>query len=317
MIIVIDSGIPYIKGVLEPFFEVRYRDVISAEDVRNADAIVVRTRTMCNEKLLGGGSVRMVATATAGTDHIDMDFCARAGIAVADAAGSNARAVLQWVAAALAWRGRRGVLGVVGVGNVGRLVVEYAKEWGFEVVCCDPPKKIGVGLKEIAEVANIVTFHVPLTEQTRYMADADFFDKLGNNALILNSSRGEVVDAEALMKNGNPCCIDVWDGEPLVDRRFLEYASLATPHIAGYSIQGKANATAAVVRAISREFGLPLGGWYPSSVVPVKPRKISWEEMCATIGNYFDIESQTRALKENPSEFESFRNNYQYRQEFF
>ncbi len=350
MKIVIDNAIPYIHGVFEPWAEVYYCDVIGHEEAVEADVIVVRTRTRCDEALLGGTRVRMVVSATVGTDHIDTHYCLRAGITVANAPGSNARGVLQWVAAVLV-RIRAGVLshlssrsvergisntlstlpvlGVVGVGHVGSLVAEYAREWGFEVLYCDPPKARSqtspqtnfVSLSEIAEHADIITFHTPLTREgedaTYHLADNDFFTKLKPGTLILNSSRGEVIDTQALMRSECNFCIDTWENEPHIDRECLERALLSTPHIAGYSVQGKANATSAVVRAVAREFGLPLTEWYPAEVNPTVPRPISWEELRATIGNYFDIGAETRTLKSSPEKFECMRNNYLFREEYF
>ena len=148
--IVADSAIPFLKGVLEPWAEVRYIPGAesSAGKVRDADALVVRTRTRCDERLLGGSRVRLVATATIGFDHIDTAWCAAHGIGVATAAGCNARGVLQWVAAVLehlartqGWHPAEKTLGIVGVGHVGSLVKEYAERWGFRVVCCDPQRE--------------------------------------------------------------------------------------------------------------------------------------------------------------------------------
>ncbi len=324
MIVVVDNAIPYIREVFKPWAEVRYRDVIVREDIVDADAVMVRTRTRCDEVLLGGTRVKMVASATVGTDHIDTDYCRRAGIKVANAPGSNARGVLQWVAAVLAQASADGkLLGVVGVGHVGSLVAEYARKWGFEVLCCDPPRAVQgfVSLDEIAVRADIITFHTPLTfegpDATYHLADDNFFSKVKPGAMILNSSRGEVVDTRALMNSGCDFCIDTWEHEPDIDREMLHRAFLATPHIAGYSIQGKANATAAAVRAIAKEFEMPLEGWYPAEMHPTVPQPIKWEELCATIYDYFDIAAETHTLKSAPEKFEQLRNNYRFREEYF
>ncbi|MDE5962658.1 MAG: 4-phosphoerythronate dehydrogenase, partial [Alistipes sp.] len=150
MKIVIDRAIPFLHGVLEPWAETVYcsGNAIDSDTVHDADALVVRTRTRCNEQLLDGSQVRFIATATIGFDHIDTAWCTARGIEVATAAGCNARGVLQWVAAALVWLSRRQgwrpadrTLGVVGVGHVGSLVAEYAAAWGFRVLCCDPPRE--------------------------------------------------------------------------------------------------------------------------------------------------------------------------------
>lgn len=331
MKIVIDKAIPFVRGVFEQWADVAYLpgNAIGPADVRDADALVVRTRTRCDERLLGGSRVRLVATATIGFDHIDTAWCAAHGIEVATAAGCNARGVLQWVAAALVrlarlqgWKPSERTLGVVGVGHVGSLVAEYATAWGFRVLCCDPPREarehVGfLPLEAVAREADVLTFHVPLDDSTRHMAGRDFLRLLRPDAVVLNTSRGEVVDTAALLASGHPCMLDVWENEPHIDRALLARAWVATPHVAGYSEQGKANAAAMSVGAVARRFGLPLAGWYPPQVAPSAPRPISWEELCATIDDYCDLEVETRRLKAYPESFEALRDEYRYRKEFF
>ncbi len=360
MRIVADRDIPFLEGVLEPFGEVVYLagSEIGPGDVAEADALLVRTRTKCGPELLGGSKVKFIGTATIGYDHIDMEWCAEQGIEVATAAGCNARGVLQWVAAALAWAGtpaainfdpNETTLGVVGVGNVGRLVAEYAEEWGFRVMRCDPPREAAEGpegfysLEEVAAKADIVTFHVPLVDgganPTRGMVGREFLGALKPGTVVINSSRGGVVDEEALKKAmglGRPNAegphareqkirfiLDVWNGEPGVDEEVLEQVLLGTPHIAGYTEEGKGMATAMVVRALAARFGLEPGSseagelWYPEGVRRSKPKKIGWEEMCERIGEFFDIEAESEALKAEPGKFEEMRNAYRYRKEFF
>ena len=331
MKIVADNAIPFLDGVLEPFAEVCRRPgrEISAEDVRDADALVIRTRTRCDETLLAGSRVRMIATATIGFDHIDLAWCRRNGIEVATAAGCNARGVLQWVAAVPAALARRQgctpgqrTLGAVGVGHVGSLVKSYAEAWGFRVLCCDPPReereRCGfLPLEEVARQADILTFHTPLDDSTRHMAGEWLFRMMKPGAVLLNSSRGEVVDGEALLRSGLEWVLDVWEHEPQPDPELLRRALVATPHIAGYSLQGKANATALAVAALARKFGLPVEGWYPPEVTPSQPRAISWQELVRTIVGAYDIEAESRRLKQQPSAFESLRDRYDYRQEYF
>lgn len=344
MKIVADDKIPYIKGLLEPFAEIVYRkgSEISPADVADADALLVRTRTRCDERLLFGSKVRFVATATIGTDHIDLEYCATAGITVATAAGSNAGGVLQWVAATLAqlsdidgWQPCQKCLGIVGVGNVGRLVERYAKEWDFRVLCCDPLREQaeGLGVKQgyvpfatLAAEADIITFHTPLTCDgsfpTYHLAGSDFFNTIKQGCVVLNSSRGGVVNTKDLKRVIDAgvcrCCLDVWEGEPAIDKELLAAALVATPHIAGYSAQGKANASAMIVAALSDYFGLGIDGWYPAEVLPLSARlPISWSALKATIKDYCNLQSETMALKEYPEQFESFRENYDYRQEYF
>jgi len=331
MKIIADSAIPFLRGVLEPFAEVEYLPgtAISAADVRNADALVIRTRTRCDEKLLADSRVKLIATATIGFDHIDTAWCAAHGIEVTTAAGCNARGVLQWVGAALVhlsrtqgWQPAERTLGIVGVGHVGSLVKAYAEGWGFRVVCCDPPReereRCGFRtLEEVAREADILTFHTPLDDTTRHMAGAKLFERMKPGSILINTSRGEVVDGQALRESGLQYVLDVWEHEPDLDPLLLRDALLATPHIAGYSAQGKANATALSVRTIGRYFGLSLGEWYPSNIAPSRPRAISWQELCDTIDDRFDIAAESRRLKENPEKFETIRNEYRYREEYF
>ncbi|MCM1352132.1 MAG: 4-phosphoerythronate dehydrogenase, partial [Alistipes senegalensis] len=220
------------------------------------------------------------------------------------------------------WRSSERTLGVVGVGHVGSLVAEYAAAWGFRVLCCDPPREareqLGfLPLEAVAREADVLTLHVPLDDSTRHMAGCDFLRLLRPDAVVLNTSRGEVVDTAALLSGGHPCMLDVWENEPLLDRTLLAGAWAATPHVAGYSEQGKANAAAMSVGAVARRFGLPLAGWYPPQVVSSAPRPISWEELCATIDDYCDLEAETRRLKAHPENFEQLRDEYRYRKEYF
>ena len=331
MKIIADSAIPFLEGVLEPHAEVRYPPgkQITAADARDADALIIRTRTRCDATLLEGSRVRLIATATIGFDHIDLAWCAARGIHVATAAGCNARGVLQWIGAVHAhlsrtqgWKPADRTLGVVGVGHVGSLVRQYAEAWGFRVLACDPPREERehggfLPLGKVAREADLLTFHTPLDASTRHMADAALFRKMKPGATVINSSRGEVMDGEALAASGLQWVLDVWEHEPQIDARLLDRALLATPHIAGYSQQGKANATAMTVATLSRFFSLPLEGRYPPPVTPAAPRPISWEELCATIGTAYDIEAESRRLKARPEDFEALRDHYAYREEYF
>lgn len=331
MKVVIDSAIPYLKGVFEPYFDVVYQPGVAftAADIVDADALIVRTRTKCNAALLDGSQVRLIATATIGFDHIDLDYCSRNGIRVVTAQGCNAAGVLQWVAAALAILSRRDgwapcqkTLGIVGVGNVGSLVERYARLWGFNVLCCDPPRQSREGgnfvdFETILRSSDIITMHTPLDSTTYHLLNSNTISLVADNAVIINASRGEVADTEALLAAPQTLLLDVWEREPEINSQLLEKALVATPHIAGYSAQGKANAASMVVRAVAEEFGLPIRGWYPDEVKPVERCRIDWNEMCNSIGQYADLLAESAMLKSNPAEFESMRNNYAYREEYF
>ncbi len=331
MKVVIDNAIPYIKGILEPYAEVIYRSggEIGRDDVIDADALIIRTRTRCNAEMLEGSSLRLIATATIGFDHIDLDYCHSHNIEVVTAEGCNAAGVLQWVAAALAllatedgWQPCERTLGIVGVGHVGQLVEEYARHWGFRVLRCDPPRMMSEGgdflpLEEVLKGADIVTLHTPLDSSTRHLINDHTIALMRPDAVLLNASRGEVAATDTLIKATQRLLLDVWEREPHIDRRLLDKAIVATPHIAGYSSQGKANASSAVVRAVAKRFDLPLGEWYPIEVSPTVRQRISWQDMNLTIGHYCDLRTESKRLKESPDEFEQMRNSYRYREEYF
>lgn len=330
-VVVIDRAIPFLAEFLAGRAEVvaLQGDAITAADVANADALVVRTRTRCDERLLANSRVRLVVTATIGFDHIDCAWCRAQGIEVVTAAGCNARGVLQWVAAVLAhaartegWHPSEMTLGVVGVGHVGSLVKAYAESWGFRVICCDPPReeREGVGFVSVEAVmaeADIVTFHTPLDGSTHHLCNAERLALTKPSALILNSSRGAVVDNRAVLASGRRYAFDVWEGEPQLDGEVLQHALLATPHVAGYSAQGKANASMMAAEALSRHFGWSWEGWYPSEVTPPRPRMLSWEELLATIDAHYPIVEESARLKADPMQFEHFRDAYRYRLEYF
>ncbi len=332
MKIVIDRAIPFINGIFEPYSEVIYLQgqEFTPNIVKDADALIIRTRTRCDERLLRGSNVRHIATATIGYDHIDLKYCQQHGITVTTAQGCNARGVLQWVGASLSlisqregWQPHDRHIGIVGVGSVGRLIKEYATAWGFEVVCCDPPRKEKEGLaefvsfEELLKKVDIVTFHTPLNESTYHMLNSQSIKALKPTAVIINSSRGEVVESEAVRDNPRHALLfDVWENEPNIDPVLLDRSIVSTPHIAGYSLQGKANGTAIVVRDVALHFGLPIIDWYPD-VEHNKGAMIKWIEMQRTIKQHLDIEQESKELKQRAEAFESLRNNYNYRREYF
>ena len=313
-VIVADRDIPFLAGVLEPWFEVRYLAgrAIGPADIRDAVALLVRTRTRCNASLLAESAVRFIGTATIGTDHIDLGYCDSHGIRVASAPGCNAAAVAQYVRVALQALSldRPGAtLGVIGVGHVGSLVAADARRAGFRVLVNDPPREAAEGpagftlLPELLAESDIVTLHIPLWPENRDFADAAFFASMKSGASLINASRGEVLDEEALLAarpNLNKLVIDVWKNEPEINRDLLAAADIATPHIAGYSIQGKINGTQMVVRALAAHFGIPeLESFTVSGVtLPSAP---------------YDIWSDDKALRRDPSCFESLRSHYPLR----
>ncbi|MBN2484770.1 MAG: 4-phosphoerythronate dehydrogenase PdxB [Bacteroidales bacterium] len=348
MKIIADDKIPFLKGVLEPFADIVYKPghTIEKDDLLDADALIVRTRTQCNSNLLEGTGVKFVATATIGYDHIDTDYCKKNNIYWANAPGCNAGSVMQWFMAALlqyAYQNKIDLttrcLGVIGVGNVGSKIVSFAENTGMRVLLNDPPKADLTGscgflnLETIMRESDIISFHVPLTPDGKHktlgMAGENFLQKLTKGTILINSSRGEVVDTQAL-KNTlinnrlSAALIDVWENEPAIDLELLKMCSVATPHIAGYSLDGKAKGTAMSVSALSRYFGLPLIDWYPDEIptreimeITIDARKRSYQSVLTeAVLHTYDIISDDSALRLNPAGFEDQRGNYPVRREF-
>lgn len=336
MKIIVEKNIPFIKGLLEPVAEVLYLapEEITAESMRDADALVTRTRTRCDANLLEGSKCRFIATATIGTDHIDLDYCRKAGIAVANAPGCNAPGVAQYVYASIAaLREARGdtrpvdtlTIGVVGVGHVGSIVADWGRTIGMKVLCCDPPRAEKEGgdsfcdMDTIARECDIITFHTPLTKEgchpTYHLFDNRLAAKLQHTPIVINSARGPVTDTQALitaLDNGmiSAAVIDCWENEPAISPQLLDRAAIATPHIAGYSREGKIRATAMAVAALTRFFGLPCIS--PSEKVPEGAAcHVTMEPIAASYSPMAD----TAALKSRPQDFEALRNGYNYRNE--
>ena len=354
MKIVCDDKIPFLRGVLEPFAEVVYLPgkQTTPEVVRDADAIITRTRTKCDAALLAGSSVKVIATATIGFDHIDTAWCEANGILWRNAPGCNSWSVKQYISSVLVSLARRHgldlgkmTLGVVGVGNVGSKVAEAASLLGMKVLLNDPPRERAllsspaatgnpfVSLDELMERADIVTLHVPLTKEgedaTWHLFDAARIARLRRDQFLFNSSRGPVVDNAALkaaLKAGTlrGAVLDVWESEPDIDRELMALLEYATPHIAGYSADGKANGTTMSVRTVASVLGLPLTDWTASGVpAPAQPLSFCIDasgKSCAqvlakAILHTYDVQQDTDALRAHPELFEKLRGDYPVRRE--
>ncbi len=340
MKIVADVDIPFLEGVFEPYGEVIYKkgvDIV-ADDVVDADALLVRTRTQCDASLLEGSKVKIVASATIGTDHIDKEYCASRGIEVANASGCNAGGVMQYVFSAVyGIAARKGIklddvtFGVVGVGNVGRLVADMAESLGFKVMRCDPPRAQKEGpegfctIEELLAQSQVVTLHVPLDETTRGMANDAFFTLMLPGTIFINAARGEVVNEESLMtaipKLG-AVVIDTWNNEPNVNEELVELVDIATPHIAGYSYQGKVNGTRMAVRAVAECLGIDaLKDFTPDDSdedrqpVRLDLRGRTHGEIAAVLQYNYPIFTDDFRFRMEPHKFEKLRNEYQYRRE--
>jgi len=332
MKVIVEAHIPYIKGLLEEFAETVYLPAaaITAETVKDADALFVRTRTRCDRALLDGSSVKFIATATIGTDHIDTGYCQSAGIDVCNAPGCNAPAVAQYVFATIGqyMNGSpvKGMtLGVVGVGHVGSIVARWGERLGMRVLRCDPPRQRAEGggfvtLDTIAEEAEFITFHTPLTthcpDATFHLADAGFFAKAKACRLLINSARGGIVDEQALLESLNrggiaDAAIDCWEKEPDIDRRLLGRLFVATPHIAGYSKEGKSRATTMALEGFERHFNVAVSG-KPAVEAPAKGADIN--SIGEVTASYNPLEDTARLLAD-PTAFETLRNSYNLRDE--
>lgn len=308
MLVLIDKYVPFLQGVLEPYATVRYLEpeAFTPDVVKEADALIVRTRTKCNAALLDGSRVQFIATATIGFDHIDRAYCEAHDIAWTNCPGCNAQAVCDYVEEALdtclpSLEGR--CLGVVGVGHVGSLVAKMAERRGMRVLLNDPPKGIGVPLEEVAAKCDVITFHTPPTKQpaafpTYHLCDESFLQQCKPNALIINASRGGVVDEEALLRSGHACVIDTWEGEPRMNPELLAKAELASFHIAGYSLQGKENASRHCLEALCKHFGLPALTVARTDDVVHGDSAAGW------------LKRVTETLREHPEAFESLREQY-------
>ncbi|MBO4230041.1 MAG: 4-phosphoerythronate dehydrogenase [Bacteroidales bacterium] len=330
------------EGLFDNYADVVFlpADAITADIVRDADVLITRTRTKCGPALLEGSSVKLIASATIGTDHIDLPWCDSRGILVRNAPGCNAGGVLEYVFCALyAVASRRSIklqgktIGVVGVGNVGKRIVSMARALDFKVLQCDPPRAKAEGkfdfcdLDYLLENSDIVTMHVPLDKTTYRMCDDSFFGQMRPGAIFINASRGEVVDDAALKRaipKLGPVIIDTWNNEPDIDRELIDMVDIATPHIAGYSYQGKQNGTAAAVRTLSRFFGFEdLYEFFPATELPsLEAVKLELKgkrqgEITSALQYNYPIFTDDFMFRMNPDAFESLRSHYQYRREFY
>lgn len=337
--VMIEKHVPFLAGVLEPYANVLYPDTdeITPELLKNVNAMIVRSRTKCNEALLANSKCSLIVTATAGTDHIDKEWCGRRGIGVVNCPGSNAPAVAQYVLSSVVRLANRPLeqytIGIVGVGNIGSIVERWCRALGMNVLVCDPPRQRAEegenktagdsrwsNLEEIAEMADIITFHTPLnpeghSDRTWHLADAEFFASCRRRPVIINASRGAVVDNQALkqaLKEGlvSIAALDVWEGEPKIDRELLDMVAIATTHIAGYSHEGKVRASQMALDAVTNFFYLPRLNLQTASAKACA-RTVS----AMGVMRSYDPMPMTAELKAHPEDFEKIRNTYPFRNE--
>ena len=349
MKIVCDNKIPFLRGVLEPYAEVVYKPgkETTPELVSDADALITRTRTKCNESLLKGSKVQVIATATIGFDHIDTAWCDRNGIYWDNAPGCNSGSVQQYIASVLVTLAQKygfsladKTLGVVGVGHVGRKVARIAELLGLKVLLNDPPRARAEGpegfvsLDEICAQSDLITIHVPLQREgedaTWHLFDRARLESLRPDQILINSSRGPVVDNAALkdvLQGGGlqAAVLDVWEGEPDLDPELVWALAISTPHIAGYSADGKANGTSAAVQTVSRTLGLPLATWQVEDI-PAPPQALEFlidaadkslqDVLTEAVLHTYDVSQDSNALRGALDQFERLRGDYPVRREF-
>lgn len=338
--IIADPNIPQVQQRFAPHGEVvlvpgRH---ITPTLVQDADVLLVRSVTPVNAALLDGSRVRFVATATIGTDHVDVEYLQRCGIGFASAAGSNANSVAEYVVAALLeWSHRTRqpldglALGVIGVGNVGSRVVRYASALGMHVLPNDPPRQQRehlpdfVSLETVLHEADIVTLHVPLQEDTRHLLHAGNLDRF----VLINTARGAVVDNTALriaLQRGRipAAVLDVWENEPHIDRELLNAVMLGTPHIAGYSHEGKLAGTEMIHEAFCRYFGLPVPTPSPHLETTADPLTVVTDphgpveqQLRELVRQFYDIATDDANLRSDPTRFDEWRARYPVRHEFW
>lgn len=330
MKVIVDNKIPFIKEAIEKIAdEVVYtpgKD-FTPSLVKDADALIIRTRTRCNRGLLEGSKVKFIATATIGFDHIDTEYCREAGITWTNAPGCNSASVAQYLHSSLILlQESKGInlseatIGIIGVGNVGSKVAKVAQELGMRVLLNDLPREDKEGkqnfssLQTLAKECNVLTFHVPLYKEGKYrthhLADTAFFQSLKQKPVIINTSRGEVIETDALLnaletKLISDAIIDVWENEPAINLTLLKKVFLGTPHIAGYSADGKANATRMSLDALCRYFNIQAD----YQIIPPAPSQpqITAKTLSDAYLQIYDPRQDSNALKTHPELFEKLR----------
>lgn len=321
---------------------------INRAAIRDTDVLVTRSKVNINDELLADSRLRFYGTATAGFDHVNVPALERRGIAWSQAPGSNANSVAEYVIAALCWLGLRHsfswkdkTLGIVGAGQVGSRLQQVAEAMGMRVLLNDPPLREQTGdakyrpLDDVIRHADVVSLHVPLSDDnphaTRGMVDAAFFSVMQTGSVFINASRGEVV-READLKQAarehkfSAVVLDVFDHEPEIDEETLDLATLASPHVAGYSLDGRLKGTEMVYRAACRSLGLEPRWKIPDvetpTVITAPENESNEHTLFRVILAAFNPEDDDRRLRELPEgvgmgrHFQRLRSGYPERREF-
>ncbi len=327
---------------------------INANVVKDADLLLIRSVTKVNQQLLHNSKLRFIATSTIGIDHIDTQFLSNANIGFCSAPGCNAEAVVDYVLSAIAFlfhhnpeQLKTQKVGIVGMGNVGGRLATRLKAMNIETICCDPilerTGKTGlVCYEQLLKTADIITLHTPLTftgsDQTFHLLNENSLNHLKTNAVLINTSRGAVIDNKSLLKflrerNDVRCILDVWENEPAIETALLPHLTLATPHIAGYSQEGKIRGAITVYKQICNHFGWPLVENLTTLMPPVLECSINNSKkhnmmaaLCSLLPKMYDIEGDNNSFKKTilkaqqnnmvAINFDLLRKKYMQRREF-
>lgn len=351
MKIIVDENIEFGREAFEQFGEVilSHGRKITNEMLKDASALIVRSITSVNEELLKDTNIKFVGTATIGTDHLDKEYLNSANIKYSSAPGCNSFAVTEYVLTAISKISREQnfnlsdkSLGVIGYGNIGTKITRFAKAIGMNVIINDPPLErdgfdYPFSTLDEALQCDIITLHVPLNkrgiDKTFLLLDEERINKLRPGTILINTSRGAVVDNTALLnrlknKNDITVVLDVWENEPAINQELLQNVYLGTQHIAGYSYEGKVNGTVMIYESLC-EFLNEEKLWQPE-LKQVEHNKISLtkeetEDLLYSITNkIYPIEQDSQKLKgyselntaEFTKQFDLLRKNYKLRREF-
>lgn len=327
--IIIDDNIPFLIDRIAGKADITVLPAseITPEAVRDADAVLVRTRTKCDASLLEGSKVKMVFSATIGADHIDKEWCESHGISAGSASGCNSPAVAQYVIAALSKAGfdpQKHTLGVVGKGHIGSLVTELVRRAGGKVLVSDPPRsedgymdELYQPLDKLLPQCDAVTFHVPLKRSGKHptvgLLNRENIPLLKDKAIVINASRGGVLDEKAVLesdRNDIRWIIDTWENEPAINPEMVALAEISTPHIAGYSLEGKERATRRTIEKLNEIFDLDI----PADGLADYDFDLS-SLTFGEVASSYDILRDSHALKQQPGELEHLRDYYPLRSE--
>lgn len=344
MKIVADEHIPFVQEYFGSQGELVLRPgrLISPQDVKDADMLLVRSITPVNAALLQDTQVKFVGSVTAGADHLDTQWLDKKAIAWHVAKGFNAPPVADYVVSVVAALQRKNYLSqygakvaVIGVGSVGRLVAERFRLLGCQVIECDPlraqeePDFIHQSLDDVSDV-DFISLHVPLVKNgehpTYHFINKEFLLRQKPGCILLNASRGAVINSEDLLTDGKHLrwCLDVWEHEPRINQAILEYACIATPHIAGYSVQSKRRGVDMIYQ-IACEKGLINSQAVPVLTMPQQTLTFAgqqhhWQDIILGIFNPFIMTAIMRAgmqSSEHPETvFDEMRHEFNYRHEF-